>query len=237
MTQLVQAQPDLGDRILAAERRRASRWRIEFLVVWLVILAGMIAFILITVDLDAGFITKVVPFIVGGVGVTLLISFSSIALAIILAALGALGRLSRNPIANGDRELLCLAGPGDAAPPADPLHLPGAAAGGPGAGRLRLRRHRPRLQLRRLHDRDLPRRHPGRARRPDRGGRVAGDERPDHLLPDHRAPGLPDRHPGDRQRLHRDAQGLVARLRRSASTRSSSTPRSRAGRPSSRCRP
>ena len=101
MTQLAQAQPDLGDRILAAERGRASRWRIEFLAVWLVILAGMIAFILITVDLDAGFITKVVPFIVGGVGVTLLISFSSITLAIILAALGALGRLSRNPIANG----------------------------------------------------------------------------------------------------------------------------------------
>jgi polar amino acid transport system permease protein len=101
MTQLVQAQPDLGDRILAAERGRASRWRIQFLVVWMVILAGMIAFILITVDLDAGFITKVVPFIVGGVGVTLLISFSSIALAIILAALGALGRLSRSPIANG----------------------------------------------------------------------------------------------------------------------------------------
>jgi polar amino acid transport system permease protein len=101
MTQLVQAQPDLGDRILAAERGRASRWRIEFLAVWLVILVGMIAFILITIDLDAGFITKVVPFIVGGVGVTLLISLSSITLAIILAALGALGRLSRNPIANG----------------------------------------------------------------------------------------------------------------------------------------
>jgi polar amino acid transport system permease protein len=101
MTQLLQAKPDLGDRILAAERQRASRWRIEFLAVWLVILAGLIAFVLITIKLDAAFLTKVVPFIVGGVGVTLLISLSSIALAIILAALGALGRLSRNPVANG----------------------------------------------------------------------------------------------------------------------------------------
>ena len=101
MTQIAYAQPDLGERILAADRRRASRWRIEFLAVWLLILAGLIAFVLVTIKLDGGFLTKVVPFIVGGVWVTLLISFSSIALAIILAALGALGRLSRNPIANG----------------------------------------------------------------------------------------------------------------------------------------
>lgn len=101
MTQRVQTQPDLGARILGAERQRSSRWRIEFLAVWLVILSGLVAFVLITIKLDAAFLTKVVPFIVGGVGVTILISFSSITLAIILAALGALGRLSRNPVANG----------------------------------------------------------------------------------------------------------------------------------------
>ena len=100
MTQLVQAQPDLGDRILAADRRRANRWRVEFLAVWLVILAGMIAFVLVTIKLDASFLTKVVPFIVGGAGVTLLVSLSSIILAIVLAALGPLGRHSPHPKAN-----------------------------------------------------------------------------------------------------------------------------------------
>lgn len=101
MTTLVAPRRDLGDRILEADRRRARAWRAEFLTVWLVILAGLVAFILITVKLNAGFMTSVVPFIVGGAGVTILVSAVSITLAIILASLGALGRLSRNPIANG----------------------------------------------------------------------------------------------------------------------------------------
>jgi len=41
------------------------------------------------------------PFIMAGAGLTVVISAASIVLAIILALLGALGRLSENPIANG----------------------------------------------------------------------------------------------------------------------------------------
>jgi polar amino acid transport system permease protein len=100
MTALAPPRSDLGEQILAAERRRASRWRLEFMLVWLVILAGLIAFILITIKLDAAFLGKVVPFIVSAAGVTLFVSAVSISLAIFLAMLGALGRLSRNPIAN-----------------------------------------------------------------------------------------------------------------------------------------
>jgi len=100
MNQL-QAQPDLGTNILDTERRRSALWRTEFLAVWLVILAGLVAFVLFTVKLDANFMTSVIPFILGGAGVTLFVSFISIAMAIVLAGLGALGRLSRNPIANG----------------------------------------------------------------------------------------------------------------------------------------
>jgi polar amino acid transport system permease protein len=101
MTQLTATQPDLGTRILEAERRRATRWRAEFLLVWLVILAGLVAFILFTIKLNASFMGSVIPFILGGAGITLLVSFVSIAVAIVLASLGALGRLSRNPVANG----------------------------------------------------------------------------------------------------------------------------------------
>ena len=101
MSQLAVTQPDLGTRILEAERRRARVWRAEFLLVWAVILAGLVGFIFLTIKLNGAFITSVVPFILGGAGITLLVSFAAIVMAIVLASLGALGRLSRNPIANG----------------------------------------------------------------------------------------------------------------------------------------
>lgn len=94
-------QPDLGSRILAAERRHAAVWRMEFIAVWVVILCGLVAFLLFAIKFDTKFLSTAVPFIVGGAGVTILVSLLSIALAIVLAALGALGRLSRNPVANG----------------------------------------------------------------------------------------------------------------------------------------
>jgi polar amino acid transport system permease protein len=101
MTQLPPVELDLGARILESERRRARLWRSEFFLVWMVILAGLVAFVLFTIKLNAEFMSSVVPFILGGAGVTVFVSFVSIILAIGLAALGALGRLSRNPIANG----------------------------------------------------------------------------------------------------------------------------------------
>src|SRR3990172_1347854 len=101
MNQAAPPRPDLGVLILETERRRAGLWRIQFVVVWLLILAGLVAFVLVAVKFNAQFLTTVIPFIVGGAGVTLFVSFTSIVLAIILAVLGALGRLSRNPIANG----------------------------------------------------------------------------------------------------------------------------------------
>ncbi len=102
MTELAQTgQPDLGSRIMATDRRRAAVWRAEFIVVWVIILVGLVSFVLITVKFDTAFLAKAIPFIVQGAGMTIFVSFVSIALAILLAALGALGRLSRNPIANG----------------------------------------------------------------------------------------------------------------------------------------
>ena len=73
--------------------------------------------------------------------------------------------------------------------------------------------HRARLQLRRLHDGDLPCRHPGRAPRPARGRRGARHAGAPGHAPDRPAAGHPHRHPGHRQRVHRDDQGHVARVR------------------------
>jgi polar amino acid transport system permease protein len=96
-----QALQDFGRLIIEHEEGRNRRWRLQFLVVWMIILAGLVAFVALTVALDAEFLTKVVPFIMGGIYVTVFVSFSSIVMAIVLATLGALGRLSRNPVANG----------------------------------------------------------------------------------------------------------------------------------------
>jgi polar amino acid transport system permease protein len=52
-------------------------------------------------DLDLAFMGHWLPFILAGAGLTILVSAASIVLAMILALLGALGRLSRSPIANG----------------------------------------------------------------------------------------------------------------------------------------
>ncbi len=66
-------------------------------------LAGLVVFlffILYIIGLDFRFMARWLGFIMGGMGYTLLVSVLAITLACILAVLGALGRLSRNPIVN-----------------------------------------------------------------------------------------------------------------------------------------
>ena len=87
--------------IAQARARRSRRWRAAFLATWAVIVAGLAAFILITVTVDSTFLQKWIPFILTGVPVTLFLAVTSIFFATILAAMGALGRLSGNPILNG----------------------------------------------------------------------------------------------------------------------------------------
>ena len=91
---------ELGSRIEDAERHRRVRWRVVFVTVWIVILVALVTFVAGTVRLDTTFLNKSVPFILAGVTITLLVSFASIAIAIVLAIMGALGRLSRNPVLN-----------------------------------------------------------------------------------------------------------------------------------------
>jgi polar amino acid transport system permease protein len=91
----------LGTLIQRTERRRSRSWRLRFMLMWLVIVAGLVAFVALTVRLDADFINGWAPFILAGVPVTLFISAVSIALAVVLATIGAVGRLSSNPFING----------------------------------------------------------------------------------------------------------------------------------------
>ena len=88
-------------QISAERQRRSRRWRLAFLATWAVIVAGLVLFILVTVNVDTAFLQQTIPFILAGVPITLFLAITSIFFATILAGLGALGRLSRNPYLNG----------------------------------------------------------------------------------------------------------------------------------------
>jgi polar amino acid transport system permease protein len=94
------ANQTLATDILRADTRRRRSWRVRFMITWLIIVAGLLAFVFLTIKLDPVFINKWIPFILTGVPVTLFVSGTAILLAIVLAILGALGRLSANPLPN-----------------------------------------------------------------------------------------------------------------------------------------
>jgi polar amino acid transport system permease protein len=94
--------PDLGQLIVASDRRRQARWRLIFVATWIVIFLAVLAFLAFAVGFDTALLTEYFVYIVfGGVGITIVVAIASILLAIGFATMGALGRLSRNPVLNG----------------------------------------------------------------------------------------------------------------------------------------
>jgi polar amino acid transport system permease protein len=89
------------DEMAEAEVRREVQAKLSFLAwtaaAWVGIFALIIMF-LSFIKLDFGFIVQWLPFIMAGIPMTLFVSVASIALAVLLAFIGALGRLSRNPL-------------------------------------------------------------------------------------------------------------------------------------------
>lgn len=93
--------PIVGE-IAAARRAATLRWRLTFAFVWLVIIAAIAVFLAVADAWDWDFVITSGPVILlQGVGVTILLSVTSIILASGFALLGALGRISANPILNG----------------------------------------------------------------------------------------------------------------------------------------
>ena len=90
----------LAQAVAADEARRASRWQMRFRLGWGVLIAMLAGFVLISLNVEIDFITRATPFILEGIWITLIVSAASIVLATLLAALGALGRLSSNAIVN-----------------------------------------------------------------------------------------------------------------------------------------
>jgi polar amino acid transport system permease protein len=84
---------------LEARTERVA-YRVKLTIVWIVIFV-VLAILFLSYGFDTDFMLEWAPFILGGTGITLLVSVCSIALATVLAIIGALARLSKNPIYSG----------------------------------------------------------------------------------------------------------------------------------------
>ena len=98
---LAEPVPAIVTEIEAAEASHRRRFLFEFVLTWAVILGAIVVFFAATVGIEWDFLGQWLPFILGGIWITLLISIAAIILAVFLAIFGALGRLSANPILNG----------------------------------------------------------------------------------------------------------------------------------------
>jgi polar amino acid transport system permease protein len=90
----------LARAVETSDRRRAAAWLFRFRIVSALILVLLATFIAVYLNVEIDFLSRVAPFIVGGIFLTIAVSFLSIILATILAMLGAIGRLSRSATAN-----------------------------------------------------------------------------------------------------------------------------------------
>jgi polar amino acid transport system permease protein len=88
-------------RVREAQDRGRTVFRLKFYGTWVVLIALLLFALWITENIDLGFIAEWGPFIIGGAGLTVLLSVVSIVFATLLALLGAIGRISRNPYISG----------------------------------------------------------------------------------------------------------------------------------------
>jgi polar amino acid transport system permease protein len=90
----------LAQQLMAARRSQETRQGLLVLATWLSIFILLFS-MLRRFGLDIAFMNKWLPFIMEGAGLTMFVSATAILLATILALVGALARLSNNPLANG----------------------------------------------------------------------------------------------------------------------------------------
>lgn len=84
---------------IADQRRRNTfRFRIFFVVTWLFLIGMIVGGLFAAGRIDIDFLSEWAPYILGGITITIFVSFVSILLAIVFAVLGALGRLSPRPV-------------------------------------------------------------------------------------------------------------------------------------------
>jgi polar amino acid transport system permease protein len=86
------------DEIRQARRRSGFRFAAIFVLTWFVLVGGLGLLIASTGSVDVDFLTEYTPFFLGGIPLTIFVSVASIFFATIFALIGALGRISTNPV-------------------------------------------------------------------------------------------------------------------------------------------
>jgi polar amino acid transport system permease protein len=100
-----EVEPPILEQIRRAQQAARASFRFKFVLTWAVILIAIGIAIVATGNAEPDFTGKWTIYILGGTGLTILISAASIFLATILAVIGALGRLSSNGYINGAASL------------------------------------------------------------------------------------------------------------------------------------
>ena len=84
---------------IAAQRRQQQlRFRLTFILTWLIVIGGAIGALVVAGKIDFPFMAEWAPYIIGGITTTIYVAVISITFAIMFAIVGALGRLSPNSI-------------------------------------------------------------------------------------------------------------------------------------------
>jgi polar amino acid transport system permease protein len=86
------------EAIAAQRRRQTLRFRAIFIITWIVLVGAIVGWLFSAGKIDTTFIAEWGPYILGGVGITVVVAVFSIVVAIVFAIIGALGRLSSNPV-------------------------------------------------------------------------------------------------------------------------------------------
>jgi polar amino acid transport system permease protein len=85
-------------QIAAARARGRLRFRVVFAVTWAILIGGLVGSLAAAGRIDSDFLGTWAPYILQGIPITIYVSVVSIAIAVVLATLGALGRISRHPV-------------------------------------------------------------------------------------------------------------------------------------------
>ncbi len=89
------------DAIAAQRRRQTARFRLTVLITWLVLISLMVGGLFAAGKIDLEFLGEWWTYILTGAWLTIGVSAASIAVAVVFALLGAMGRLSGNPVIYG----------------------------------------------------------------------------------------------------------------------------------------
>ena len=99
--QMPPGQDPIVDAIAAQRRRQTTRFRLIVAITWVIMVALIVGGLFAAGKIDLEFLGKWWTYILTGMWLTIGIAASSIAVAVVFALVGAIGRLSGNPVVYG----------------------------------------------------------------------------------------------------------------------------------------